>query len=321
MAEDLRPTVVLSEHLDVDAARWLAERTKLWVAKHDTDEFDKVIGEAEGLVIRTYTQINDALFDKASKLKVIGRAGVGLDNVDLEGCRQRGIRVVYTPDANTQAVVEYVFELILRHVRPVFLYQQPITAEEFHQHRRNCIGGQLSEMTLGLLGMGRIGRRMADVAEAIGMRVLYHDLLTPGELQLPPGQGGAPVGLDELCRESDILSIHIDGRSSNQHFVNEKLLSMLKPTCLLINAARGMLVDNAALAKWADSVKNKGGFVILDVHDPEPPREDYPLYNLANVALAPHLASRTPAALHNMSWVVRDVVRVLKGEEPKYPAI
>jgi D-3-phosphoglycerate dehydrogenase len=207
------------------------------------------------------------------------------------------------------------------------------------------VGTQLETLTLGVLGMGRIGRRVARVADAMGLRVLANDLLTPAELGLEEGHGGWEDVRDDgerrgpresgrlpdplatfvdkstLYAESDILTIHVDGRPENRGMIDTAMLDQIKPTCLLINAARGMLVDNAALASWAERCEASGGAAVLDVHDPEPPDADYPLLGRSNVKLLPHLASRTPQAMANMSWVVRDVVAVLGGRAPKHPAV
>ncbi len=316
-----KPKVVLSEHLDDVAADWLAARVDLARQPYeDTAAFGAAIAEAEGLVVRTYTQVDAKLLEAAPKLKVVGRAGVGLDNVDLDACRKANVRVVYTPDANTQAVVEYVWGLILDHVRPRVDLDAYVPPPKFHELRQQHVGQQLDTMVLGILGMGRIGRRMAEVGRAIGMRVLYNDLLTRRELGLPDDEPSEFVDKATLYRESDVLTVHVDGRAENKHLINAEALQQLKRTCLLINAARGMLIDNDALAAWARKVESSGGAAVLDVHDPEPPADDYLLFGRPNVRLLPHLASRTPEAMANMSWVVRDVVAVLEGDEPKYPA-
>ncbi len=316
-----KPKVVLSEHLDERSAEWLDARVRLVRQSHeDAAAFARELGDAAGLVVRTYTRVDAKLLAQAPKLKVVGRAGVGLDNVDLDACRAAGVRVVYTPDANTQAVVEYVWGLILDAVRPRANLDGYVAPPKFHDMRKQHIGRQLDQMVLGILGMGRIGRRMAAVAHAIGMRVLYNDLLTRRELNLPEGEPSAFVDKATLYAESDVLTIHTDGRADNRHLIDAAVLRQLRRDCLLINAARGMLIDNAALADWARAVESSGGAAILDVHDPEPPADDYVLFGRPNVRLLPHLASRTPEAMANMSWVVRDVAAVLEGGEPKYPA-
>ena len=321
--------VVLSEHLDAGPAEWLSERARLIRQPHEPRaELLLSLADAEGLVVRTYTRVDRELLAAAPALQVVGRAGVGLDNIDLPACREAGVRVVYTPDANTQAVVEYVFALILDALRPRLDFDRGLSAEAFHEARQRCVGAQLDRLTLGVLGMGRIGRRVAEVARAIGIDVLANDLLSPGELGLSgvgESEGGASGGVrfvdkPTLYAESDIVTIHVDGRAANRGLIDAAALDRLKPTCLLINAARGMLVDNGALAAWADRVEASGGAAALDVHDPEPPPADYELLGRSNVRLLPHLASRTPEAMANMSWVVRDVVAVLEGRAPAYPA-
>jgi D-3-phosphoglycerate dehydrogenase len=314
--------VVLTEHLDEACADWIAERTDLVRCKLDDDAaLRHELADADALIVRTYTQVNDALLDQAPKVRVVARAGVGLDNVDLDACRRRNIRVVYTPDANTQAVVEYVWALIFDRFRPRNPMIGVTDAATFHKHRAEQVGRQVDELTLGILGVGRIGRRMAQVAAAFGVNVICNDLLTPEQLNLPAGQPGRFVDKQTLWAESDILTIHVDGRAGNRHLINTAVLDQLKPSCLLINAARGMLVDAGALAKWAKRVEAHGGGAVLDVHDPEPPTPEYPLWDLTNVKLLAHLASRTHTAMANMSWVVYDVMAVLEGREPKYPAV
>lgn len=315
--------VVLTEHLDEDAAAWLAQQTNLVRCSHDDAQFHETIRDAQGLVVRTYTIVNDALLDHAPQLKVVGRAGVGLDNIDLEACRRRGVRVVSTPDANTQAVVEYVTALVLDAIRPRTSMPHHVPPAKFHDLRKVNVGIQLDELTLGILGMGRIGRRIAQVARAIGMRVVYNDVLSRAQLALPPGDLGDGVDKARLWREADILTVHVDGRRENRNLIDAAALRQLKPSCLLINTSRGFVINPADLAAWANSppVHAGGGRAVLDVHEPEPPPEDYPLWGLENVRLLPHLASRTHRAMSNMSWVVRDVVKVLRGEEPRWPAV
>jgi phosphoglycerate dehydrogenase-like enzyme len=313
--------VVVTETLDPKPAVWLAERANLvWCPHTETGKLAAALADAEGLVVRTYTRVDEALLHQAPKLKVVGRAGVGLDNIDLAACRRRGVRVVFTPDANTQAVVEYVFALMLDALRPRFTMTGYTDDAEFHRLRKEEVGIQLSELTLGILGFGRIGKRVGRVAHAIGMKVLANDLLPEADLRAGANYPFECVDHAALYHESDVLTIHVDGRPENRGLIDAAALAQLKPGCLLINAARGMLIDNEAVAAWARQHEADGGRVILDVHDPEPPPRDYPLFGLPNVRLLPHLASRTRPALENMSWVVRDVVAVLEGKEPEFPA-
>jgi len=321
MAEST-PKVVLSEHLDDECAEWLARQVTLVRQSHeDAAALRAALADADGLVVRTYTIVNEALLDAAPKLRCVGRAGVGLDNIDLDAYRRRGVRVVYTPDANTQAVVEYVWSLVLDAVRPRVALAEYVPPPRFHEFRSRYVGQQLDELRLGVLGMGRIGRRVAEVAHAFGMRVLYNDLKTRSELGLADDEPSEFVDKATLYAEADVLTVHVDGRAGNRGLIGAAALAGLKPSCVLLNTSRGFVVDVEALAAWSKRVAPEGGRAILDVHEPEPPGDDYALFGLTNVTLLPHLASRTHRAMRNMSWVVRDVVKVLRGEEPTWPAV
>ena len=315
----MQPLVIVTETLDPCCAEWLGQRVELVWCRHDaTEELGRLLPRAAGLVVRTYTQVNEALLDQAPALQVVGRAGVGLDNFDLDACRQRGVRVVHTPDANTQAVVEYVLGLILDELRPRHQLDGYVTPERFHELRKTRVGAQINGKTLGILGFGRIGRRLARVADSLTVKTLANDLIDEADLRRVDDCPFEYVDKPDLYARSDILCIHVDGRSDNRRMIDAEVLAQLKPDCLLINTARGMLIDPAALAAWARS--HPEARAILDVHEPEPPPTDYPLFDLPNVRLLPHLASRTGAALENMSWVVRDVAAVLAGQPPQCPA-
>ena len=319
MADTDRPNVIVTETLAETPARWLSDRVNLlWCPISDGETLGHHLPDARGLLVRTYTQVDDALLDRAPKLKVIGRAGVGLDNIDLDACRRRGITVVYTPDANTQAVVEYVLGLMLDDIRPRTTMPAPVEAERFHSLRKSEVGRQLDQHTLGILGFGRIGKRLGRAAHALGMTPLVCDLLPEAELRAAVDYPFECVDHDALYAGSDILTIHVDGRASNHHLIGRAELAKLREHCLLINAARGMLTDVAAVADWLRA--HPSARAVMDVHDPEPPPADYPLFGLPNARLLPHLASRTDTALENMSWVVRDLWAVLEGRAPQFPA-
>ncbi|MEM1354212.1 MAG: NAD(P)-dependent oxidoreductase [Planctomycetota bacterium] len=312
--------IVITERLDTRCADWLAERHEVVWHRHDQPGLADSIADADALVVRTYTAVDQSLLDRCPNVKVIARAGVGLDNFDLPTCEKRGVMVVYTPDANTQAVVEYVLGLMLDHARPRTELTAGTTAEQFHALRGSEVGVQLSDLTLGIVGLGRIGKRVATVAHALGMNVLGTDLLP--EASIRGAIRDVPfdfVDHGSLYQASDIVTVHADGRSNNRHLIAAAALARFRPAAMLINSARGMLVDADAVAAWLSA--NPKACAILDVHDPEPPAEDHRLYGIPNCRLLPHLASRTDTALLNMSWVVRDVDRVLRGEPPQYPAI
>jgi D-3-phosphoglycerate dehydrogenase len=298
-----RPTVIQTEHLSPAAAAWLGERARLVVAAAGSPGFEAAAPEAAGLVVRTYTRVDDALLDRLPRLRVVGRAGVGLDNVDVEACRRRGIACFNTPDANTQAVVEYVTCLLCDALRPRLFLEQPVSRARWDEIRQEVVGRrQMSELALGILGTGRIGRRVAEVARAIGFTVRCCDLV---EVPERDRHGAEQVDAATLFAESDVITVHVDGRASNAGFVGASLIGRMRPEAVFVNTSRGFVVDHAALAAWLRA--NPGAQALLDVHDPEPFDASNPLLGLPNAHLAPHLASRTDAAMEAMSWVVRDV--------------
>jgi phosphoglycerate dehydrogenase-like enzyme len=305
-----RLTVIQTEALSQSAREWLEERAKVVYAGSGTAEFNRAAPHAQALVVRTHTRVDAALLDQLPALRVVGRAGVGLDNIDLPECARRGIRVVNTPDANTQAVVEYVLCLLCDALRPRRTLTHAVDMGQWNALREQHTGErQMNELRLGILGMGRIGRRVAQVASAIGFHVAYSDLL---EIPTQFRAGAECVSAEALFSASDVITLHIDGRPSNRHAVGQALLQWLQPHALLINTCRGMVIDNHALA--AHLRAHPHTVAVLDVHEPEPIDSGYPLLGLPNARLAPHLASRTRAATDAMSWVVRDVLAALEGQ-------
>jgi len=311
------PIVLVTEGSDRRPLDWLKQRATVIEAGPDHPEFNSYLARASGLAVRTYTQVNDALLDKAPNLRVVGRGGVGLENIDIAACRRRGIEVVYTPDANTKAVGDFVFGYILQLLRPwAFFKDRAYEPKEFKRIRDTVRGLQLNELTIGILGMGRVGRRVGHIAaRGFDMRVIYNDLVdVRDKLDFPAESVEKPA----LYRDADILTIHVDMRPGNRNLVGAEQLTLMKPSAILINTSRGEVLDAAALAAAIRDKRLSGA--ALDVYAPEPPKPDFPLLGLENVLLTPHLAARTYTALENMSWVVRDIVEVLEGRKPKYPA-
>ena len=273
----------------------------------DDSAFREHLANAAGVVVRTYTQVDEAFLNGAPKLKVVGRAGVGLDNIDVNACTARGIEVVHTPDANTQAVVEYVVSILGAAFRPLHPLTEGADVSRWAQLRTEAMAPrQLSQITLGILGLGRIGSRLAQVAEAIGMPVQFCDIR---EIDMEGRHGAACVDMQTLLRTSDVVSVHVDGRIANRHLLGEHDLMQVPEHALLINTSRGFVIDHAALAVVLSA--RPAMRAVLDVHEPEPVPPESPLLHQANAILLPHAASRTDAAQAAMSWVVRDVSRVL----------
>jgi len=255
--------------------------------------------------------------EAAPRLRVVGRGGVGLENIDVPACRARGVEVVYTPDANTLAVGDFVIGYMLQLLRPWNFFRERVyEPKEFKRIRDTVRGRQLNELTLGILGMGRVGRRLGHIAaNGFGMRVIYNDLLDVADQLDFPAQA---VDKPTLYPESDVLSIHVDMRPGNHHLVGREQLALMKAGALVINTSRGEVLDAQALADGLRAGRLAGA--AIDVFDPEPPQPNFPLLGLPNVLLTPHLAARTYTAIENMSWVVKDILEVLEGRRPRYPA-
>ena len=320
MPTESAPLVLVTEGSDARPLEWLRERCRVVEATPESEAFAAHIPAAEGLVVRTYTKVNETLLARAPRLRVIGRGGVGLENIDVAACRRRGVEVVFSPDANTLAVGDFVFGAVLQLLRPWAPFRDRVyDPKEFKRIRDTVRGRQLNELTLGILGMGRVGRRVGHIAASgFGMRVIYNDVIDFVRQGNAPPFPATPVDKTALWRESDVLSLHVDMRPGNENLVGREELAQLKPDAILINTSRGEVLDPAALA---DAIRGKRlAGAALDVFWPEPPAPDFPLLGLDNVLLTPHLAARTYTAIENMSWVVRDVVEVLEGRRPKFPA-
>ena len=321
-----RPLVIQTEELSDEAASWLAGRCDLRVCRFDDPGFASLLPDAEALVVRTYTRVDEALLDNAPSLRVVGRAGVAVDNIDVGACRARGVEVVHTPDANTRAVVELVTAFILDAIRPRVLLDRALPRDDWKQTRAELVADrQACQMTLGVLGFGRIGSKIARVGQALGMRVTYCDVREIAE----PDRGydargigehgrAQPVSFKQLFELSDVVTVHVDNRPENRRIIDLDALRLLPAGAILLNTSRGFVVDALGVAAWLRD--DPSAQAIFDVHDPEPIEPGDPLLELPNAHLSPHIGAATRLAHANMSWVVRDVFRVLRGEKPEFPA-
>ena len=311
-----KPLVVQTEHIDAPAAAWLGERCEVVACSSDDGaRFAELLRRADGLLIRTYTNVDGAMLAGAPRLKVVARAGVGLDNVDVGACAARGVVVVSTPGANTRAVVELVTAFMLDGLRPRKCLERSIGKADWGALRKGQIARrQLCDLTLGIVGLGRVGSGMARVGAAMDMRVLYNDVIEiPAERRF----GGLPASFEEVCSQADVLTIHVDGRAENRRLIGD-VLDRCKVDVILINTSRGFVVDAPKLAGFLNLWPPASAYI--DVHEPEPFGVDYPLIGLPNCHLTAHIGAATATAHANMSWVVRDLWRVLSGEAPEHAA-
>jgi D-3-phosphoglycerate dehydrogenase / 2-oxoglutarate reductase len=247
------------------------------------------IADADALVVRSATKVTPDLLDKAPRLRVVGRAGVGVDNIDLDECTRRGVLVMSTPGGNAVSVAEHTFALMLALARQVPRLDKAI--HEGRWEKSSAAGTEVRGKTLGLIGLGRIGSEVAVRAEAFDMRVLGYDpyiseaLAREIQVELVP--------LEKLLAESDFISLHTALSPATQNLINAATIAQMKPGARIINAARGELIEEAALA---DALKSgKLGGAALDVFAEEPPKNS-PLVGLPNVIGTPHVAGSTTEA-------------------------
>lgn len=310
------PLVVHTETIGNAARAWLEERAEVVAAAADDPSFTELAPRIEALLVRTYTEVDDDLLDRLPRLKVVGRAGVGVDNIDVAACRRRGIEVVYAPASSTHAVAEYVVALLCDALRPRVYLQGAEDRSQWSHHRKTLVAKrQFDELTLGILGMGRIGSTVAGFADALGFQTIATDLET---IPQDRRHGAKMVSVETLFAEADVLTVHVDGRRANRGLIGDDLLDRMKHDAVLINTSRGFVMQHDPLRRVLEARTDMRAY--LDVHDPEPPPPGDLLFERSNAHLLPHLASRTETAMARMSDVVQDIWAVLEGREPTWPA-
>jgi D-3-phosphoglycerate dehydrogenase len=276
----------------------------------------EVVG-AQALIIRTGGVVDAALLDCGKDLKVVGRHGVGYDQIDIAAASARGVQVVYTPGANTQSVSEHVFALLIGLSRHFPRMISELAAGNYHV-RTSMTGRELAGKTLGIIGFGRIGRRVGEMATAgFGMNVVYHDIvLAPPEVEARAK--ARRIGLRELLETSEYVTLHVPLDASTRGMINRETLGMMRRDAILINTCRGPVVDEPAVAEALDSHRLWG--YGADVYTVEPPPPGHPLIGRSDVILTPHSAAQTEEGLRNMAaTIAEEVVGVLHGEKPPYP--
>ncbi len=267
------------------------------------EELERALAGAHALIVRSETRVTADLLTRGPNLRVIARAGTGVDNIDVHAATRRGIAVMNAPGANTVSAAEHAMGLLLAQARHI-----PWAAEAMRRgewDRKRFEGTELRGKTIGIVGLGRIGGHVAQLARAFGMHVVGHDpYLSPeraAELQVKL------LPLDQLLGQADVVTLHVAHTEQTHHLINSERLKLMKPTAVLVNTARGELVDEAALAE-AVREKRIGGAAI-DVFAVEPLPADAPLRKLERVILTPHLAASTAEAQERVSVEICGAVR------------
>jgi len=299
-------TNLLKQHGEVVVAPALDEATLL-----------SAMREVDAIVIRANGKVTRAVMEAAPKLKVVGRHGVGLETIDVAAATEKGIRVVYTPEANSESVAEHFVALALILSKRVHESDQALRAGQW-KVRYEYIGRELFGKTLGVVGFGRIGRTTARICRhGFGMPVLYYDLVAaPAEMEQETQ--ARRVSLEELLRSADYVSLNLPLTAETRHAIGAEQLRLMKPTAYLLNLGRGPLWDEQAVLEALEGKWIAGAGT--DVFEEEPTSRDNPLFRFPNFVCTPHMAAHTDEAMRRMSLVAEDVLAVLQGREPRWPA-
>ena len=280
-----------------------------WHGGRTEDELIDLLKGIDGAIVST-DPFTARVIQAADRLKVISRTGVGYDAVDVPAATKRGIIVTTTPGVNRHAVADWALALILCCARKVPENLAEVRRGAWARHE----GTDLAEKTLGVMGLGTIGKEVAKRGKAFGMRLLAFDLVQ--DPKFAEEQGIAYVPLEDLLRQSDFVSIHCFLNEATRHLVNAERLALMKPTAFLINTARGGIVDTEALCHALQAKRIAGAG--LDVFEGEPLRADSPLRALENVYLTPHCAGSTTDARERSGTTAADnLIRALRGERPQ----
>ena len=271
-------------------------------------ELRAIIADYDALIVRSRTLVDAGVIAQAGRLRVIGRAGVGVDNIDIQAARSQGVIVVNAPEASTVAVAELTMGFMLSVARRI--PGADLSIKRGVWDKKAFVGQELHEKTLGIIGIGQIGRTVAAYASALGMRVIAYDpMLSPELIQQ---RAARPVQLEQLFSESDFITLHAPLNESTRHIINPQTLEMMKPGVFILCAARGGLIDEEALLEALESGKVAGA--ALDVFAQEPPGHS-PLAAHPNVVATPHIGAQTlEAQKHVSAEIAGEVLAALSGD-------
>jgi glyoxylate reductase len=275
------------------------------------------IRDAEGLLSLLTDKVDCELMDRAPMLRAISNCAVGFDNIDVAEATKRKIIVTNTPGVLTETTADFAFTLMMAAARRVVEGDRVVRNGEWKTWGPMILlGPDIHDATLGIIGLGRIGSAIARRAKGFGMKILYCDVIR--QEQSEDELGIHYVEIDTLLAESDFVTIHVNLTPATYHLIGAKELSKMKKTSILINTARGSIVDNVALY---EALRNGTiGFAALDVTEPEPLPADHPLLTLTNVVITPHIASASVTTRTKMGLMAVDnLIAGLRGEMPPNP--
>ncbi len=298
--------VLVSDKLAEEGLKILKEGDVFEVdCKYDLkpEGLKEIIGQYDALIVRSGTQVTEEIINAATKLKVVGRAGVGLDNVDLKAATKRGIIAMNTPGGNTTSTAEHAFSLIMALARNIPQAHGSMKAGKWE--RSKFQGVELYGKTLGVIGLGRIGSTVAKFAQGFGMAIKAYDPFLSAEMAAK--RGIVMATFEDLIKNSDFITVHVPKTDETKGMIGEEQINMMKKTVRLINCARGGIIDEAALAKALETKRIAGA--ALDVYDEEPPKPDSAFLKFDNCVATPHLGASTAEAQVNVAIEVAHSVK------------
>lgn len=308
-----KQTVAVTRRIHQEALDRLRDRFVVRLWDHDLPpsppELLALLDGVAGALTLLTDRIDDSVLEARPTLRVISNLAVGFDNIDVPACTRRGVAVCTTPNVLTRTTAEFTIALIFAVARQIVPGAMAARAGDWHTwYPMRFLGRDLIGATLGVVGLGRIGQEVAEIAEAIGMRVIFADAYNASDRF-------ERVELEDLLRTADIISLHVPLTMETRGMIGAAALDAMKPDAILINTARGPVVDTAALVAALERGRLSG--VGLDVTDPEPLPNDHPLYRFERVTIVPHIASATHATRSRMAALAADnLIAVLTGGEP-----
>lgn len=299
--------ILITEFMDTAAVEKLSAAFPTNYAPELADTQDKIpemLGDVRALVVRNRTQVTADMLGAAPNLKCVGRLGVGLDNIDQSACKARGVAVIPAVGANNLSVAEYVITNALMLLRNA--YQSGDDMRAGNWPRMACAGREISGKTLGLIGLGAIAQETAVMAKALGMGICAHDPFLPADH--PAWELAQSRSVAGVLKTADVISLHVPLTADTHHLINEERLAMVKPDAVLINAARGGVVDETALANSMGTGKLAGA--ALDVFETEPltAEASQKFLGMDNLILTPHIAGVTFESNIRVSALIADRV-------------
>lgn len=300
--------ILITEFMDEPAVESLRARFDVTydpTLVDNPDALRSALPVALALIVRNRTQVRGALLAAGSQLEVVGRLGVGLDNIDVDACERRGIAVIPATGANALAVAEYVIGTAMLLLRGAYGSTSAVAAGQWPRGALSS-GREIAGKTLGLIGFGGIGRLTAGLARGLGMRVVGCDAMVIASDPAWQAAGVTPLALDVLLRQADVVSLHVPLSAQTRNLIDAARLHLMKPDAILINTARGGVVDEPALA--AALKAGKLGGAALDVFDAEPLAAGSPLADAPNLILTPHIAGVTRESNERVSTMIAERV-------------